>query len=896
MLRLLFRYALLPFTALVLLSYAAIPLWAPSVASLLLKPYQFQDINLKVGYPTHNRWNLTQVSFRQNTPAGSYFVVVDDINLRYTWQTIKAKQWPHFDATNAVVKLEAAPQSLSLAPSIALLPSQWLTHWPTFMVANFNLDLSADGEQYQFAGQLENQADGLGILSKISMPSRQILYLDAIFRINNQVDAKLFATQSSAPVAKLTSNIKRQGSNYIWQGQGAINLAYSQKMLSHLLALDLAETTITQGKVNSHWKVSLPVDINEADRVDFASLLNKAQGEIQSQVQLAASNPNVKELYADASLTQKLRPNTPSQWRLNEGSTVRVTPTGDNTKIDPDLYQLLLLEQAQLTFSADTPVWIERVVETNILGSKSGLLLDGTINATLENTDSVYQVFGQLTQLQVHSLHHWQGIADLSGYYIAPQASNAWMRGLPIELRQLQFLSRIGFDFDPKQWQFNLQPNSKLSATQVESRRKAGSVQLFASDKLNLTSDNAIKLAYLPEQDYWSWSDISVHLMPESVPSQGLEVSLGEGSNLLSNRPIEGSFELLPTVVNLPQWPNFQAVSLGQFNWLDGQLKIDFTADLAPYMSGLNGQYIWQEASNNHQLLIQAEQVNLPNLMSQFSQLGADIDLPQQFLVDVTSGVASIDAQWRWNDTKVSGEQTLNYANVNAHKSNIYATGLVGKSQFDYSYVYASEQATKATLVSDHQLSASKLSFGNESVAFMINPTLSLKTQGLKDPVYDVALFDANWLGGRVSATKASIQSDRLNTVAIKLQDLMLSRLVTLAKTPALKITGQMSGKAHLTLDLTSPGEQGFELADADLSSSSVGTIEYSPNDPTDETQEAQYLQQILSQFEFQSLSAKLRHNQDGQLELLTQLKGSNAQFEAGKSIDFSLTLNPKLH
>ena len=129
-------------------------------------------------------------------------------------------------------------------------------------------------------------------------------------------------------MAKLTSNIKRKGSDYIWQGQGAINLSYSQKMLSHILGLDLAETAITQGKVNSHWKISLPLDINEADRMDFTSLLNKAQGEIQSQVQLSASNPNVKELYVDASLTQQLSPNTPSKWRLNEGSTVRVTPTG----------------------------------------------------------------------------------------------------------------------------------------------------------------------------------------------------------------------------------------------------------------------------------------------------------------------------------------------------------------------------------------------------------------------------------------------------------------------------------------------------------------------------------------------------------------------------------------
>jgi len=219
------------------------------------------------------------------------------------------------------------------------------------------------------------------------------------------------------------------------------------------------------------------------------------------------------------------------------------------------LYQSLLLEQAQLTFSADSPVVIERVQTANFLGAKTSLILKGDINATLENTHSVYQVFGQLTQLQVHALNHWQGLANLSGYYLAHADANPWMTQLPIDLRKLQFLGAVDFDFDPKQWQFKVKSDSKISATQVVSRRKAGTVQLFASDKLNLTNDQTIKLAYLPEQDYWTWSNAFVHLRPELIPSQGLEVNLAEGSTLLSNQPVKGSFELRPTSVNLTDCP-----------------------------------------------------------------------------------------------------------------------------------------------------------------------------------------------------------------------------------------------------------------------------------------------------------------------------------------------------
>jgi hypothetical protein len=56
------------------------------------------------------------------------------------------------------------------------------------------------------------------------------------------------------------------------------------------------------------------------------------------------------------------------------------------------------------------------------------------------------------------------------------------------------------------------------------------------------------------------------------------------------------------------------------------------------------------------------------------------------------------------------------------------------------------------------------------------------------------------------------------------------------------------------------------------------------------------YLQQILSAFDFQKLSAQLSHNEEGELQLLTRFVGSNESFEAGKKVDFSLTLNPQLH
>ena len=907
MLRRLLRYVLLPIITFLLLGYAAIPLWVPSIATMLLEPNNLQEIELKVGYPNHERWHIKHVGWRQTSTEGAFTASLSDVSLAYTWQSIQDRQWPYFRVGEASGMLEKNPKGQPLIPSIALIPSQWLPEWPKFKVDRFNLDLDIQGQQIALSGELTNHSDGLSILSKIATPDQQQIYLDATLGADDKVDATLFTTQDTAPVAKITSDITPQGNNYVWQGQGAINLAYAQLLLHDLLPIDLAQTTITQGKLSSYWKIILPADIDDANHADFDSWLNQAQGELQSQIQLAASHPNVKQLNLDASLTQTFNPNTKPQWRLNEGSTVRVSPAWDNTKIDPSLYQSLLLEQAQLTFSADSPVRIESIENANFLGAKISLRLHGDINATLENTHSVYQVFGQLSQLQVHSLNHWQGLANLSGYYLAQSESNPWMAQLPIDLRQLQFLSTVAFDFDPKQWQFKVQSGSKISATQVESRRQAGSVQLFASDKLNLTNDQTIPLAYLPEQDYWTWSNVSVHLMPESIPSQGLEINLGAGSTLLSNQPIQGSFKLRPTSVNLPDWPSFQVLSSGQLNWLDGQLNINFTSELPPYISDLKGQYLWHADTADHQLLVQAKAVQLAPLIPQLKQLENALELPAPLLANITRGWADYDADWRWNMDQLLGTQNFNYSAVDVQSETLHVMGLSGKSQFEYGRKLSNNklqdiptaelsESVTTQLKGKHQFKADQLSWGTGANEKLLRPKLVLDTEGWSKVAYEIQSIEAGWLGGRILGQAASIRQARLNTVPISLQNIQLARLIRLAKTPTLNATGEVSGLVNMTLDLTTSDNPSWAVADADLSSSKMGTIRYTQSDATEVPDKVAYLQQILSAFDFQKLSAQLSHNEEGELQLLTRFVGSNESFEAGKKVDFSLTLNPQLH
>ena len=906
MFRLLFRYVLLPIIALLLICYAAIPLWVPSIAVMLLKPYNWQEIELNVGYPSHESWHIKQVSWRQIGMEGNFTATLKDVSLAYTWQSINNRQWPYFSVGEASASIETNPTGLPLMPVLALIPSQWLLEWPQFKVHKFELDVGIQGQKFDLSGQLTNQSEGLSILSKITTPTQQQIYLDATLGLDDQVDAKLFATQNSSPVAKITSTVKPQGEGYVWQGQGAVNLAYGQKFLPELLPIELAQTTITQGKLSSHWKISLPAEIDKQNYADVDAWLNQAQGELQSQIQLAAKHPNVKELSIDASLTQIFSPDTKPEWRLNEGSIVRISPAWDNTTIDPSLYQSLLLEQAQLTFSADSPVVIERVQTANFLGAKTSLILQGDINATLENTHSVYQVFGQLTQLQVHALNHWQGLANLSGYYLAHADANPWMTQLPIDLRKLQFLGAVDFDFDPKQWQFKVKPDSKISATQVVSIRKAGTVQLFASDKLNLTNDQTIQLAYLPEQDYWTWSNAFVHLRPELIPSQGLEVNLAEGSTLLSNQPVKGSFELRPTSVNLTDWPSFQVMSTGGFNWLDGQLNINFNSELSPYISALNGKYTWRANTADHQLLVQAKDVALPPLMTQLNQLENTLRLPAPLLANITRGTADYEADWHWSRDNLSANHKFNYSFVDAHSENLKIKGLTGQSQFEYKLnrVQSEQNAEEGVgagpktsqFTGTHQIKAEQMNWGPAVGQKLLNPQLSLSTNGWTAVTYQIDKIEAEWLEGSVLGQNLSIQPAFLNTLPISLQGINLKDLITLAKTPNLDANGEVSGNVNMELDLTLTGNQTWRVSSASLSSSKAGTIQYKTNDDVDLSDKANYLQEILSEFQFQHISAQLTHNKNDKLQLLTRFVGTNDNFEEGKKVDFSLTLNPQFH
>mgnify|MGYP003972664467 FL=1 len=889
MLRFLLRYLLLPLVLIASIGYAAIPLWVPTALAFYVQPMNWQGLELKVGYPSHKSWHIDDLSWYQTQPTLAYQADLTHLELNYSWQSLKAQQWPTMVIETAHIELEADTNSHNQVPALALIPSQWLPLWPQFSINKLVFNTSNSQKQVQLAGNLSHQDAGLKLLARISNESQIDTYIDATLGHNDQVEAKLFIQQSTSPVAKITSSVKRQGKQYSWQGQAAINLPFSQTLLGRWWPSALGELTINTGRLTSHWQLNLPIDSYETANLSHIS--RSAKGELQSQIQFQASSPMAKELDLDASFTHILSASSDPQWRLNEGSQLRIMPNWNNTNIDPNLYQSLLLQQAKLTLNADSPVAITFVEATGLLAATPAIELNGNINATLENTHSVYQLFGQLSQLKLQSLGQWQGNANLSGYYLAQADENPWMTQLPIDLRQLQLLSEVDFSFDPKQWQFIMQPHSKVSATQVESRRQAGSIQLFASDKLNLSNGKPLTLTYQPQQDYWTWSDIDLQLKPESIPSQGLTVNVSEGSSLLNNRPTQGHFDLQPTAIKIANWPALHAVSQGDFNWLEGQLTVNFEAQLPPYVSAVDGQYTWQANAYSHQLVAQAKTIELAPLLPQLSSINALLPLPLPLTLGVTSGTIDYRGDWQWGADQTQALQRIDYDAVSGRHNGIQVTGVGGHSLFEFD----SNKADDLSVQGQHSLRAKTLAWGPTANLKMLQPHIELTSTGWTGQNYQIEKFDAQWLGGRLLASNNTIKHQSLNTLHMSLQNQQLNQLLSLAKSPDLSATGKVSGNLTMHLDLRSNASQAWTLAQGDLVSSQMGLLSLAPADAAETDPKTAYLHDILSHFNYQQLTAKLSRNQDQGLSLTTHLVGSNPNFKDGHAVDFNLTLNPEL-
>ena len=496
MLSTLMRYILLPLLLLVLITYAALPWWLPAAAKYSNAVSSLEVEELDIGYPLLDSWNIQHLKAKSTSENQRNLVEFSDIQLTYNLLDMWYGAIPNVRVGKVKFDSQLAQSSVDSAPILLLLPQRWLQAMPEQLVIEriAGQVRSPDmplGQDFSLIGKFDGTPEQAHAIAKITTTQHQELFFEATFANDNAISATLFTKQQSAPIAKLTSQMRDQGAELNWQGQMALNVPVAQKLLANLIPARFA-LPIEQGRLMSHWQVYVPTDQQQ----NLQQWLQAAHGEHQFQIQVQTNSKLANDLVLDANLTHYLSNQGPDQWQINAGSQLSLKPNWSNLNIQADTIDNLALANLEMRTVAQGPIGLRLENETtNIFSNQKTLVLDGIFNATLESPAAQYQVFTQLKDVRYNNTDSWRGHADLSGYYVLPK-NHQLLNQIPLGIQQIQALAQLDFSMTPDTWKLNLAPNSKLSANQVESQQQNSQVLLFANDRLNLINKESLQLTY----------------------------------------------------------------------------------------------------------------------------------------------------------------------------------------------------------------------------------------------------------------------------------------------------------------------------------------------------------------------------------------------------------------
>jgi hypothetical protein len=153
--------------------------------------------------------------------------------------------------------------------------------------------------------------------------------------------------------------------------------------------------------------------------------------------------------------------------------------------------------------------------------------------------------------------------------------------------------------------------------------------------------------------------------------------------------------------------------------------------------------------------------------------------------------------------------------------------------------------------------------------------------------------FDTALLGGKLSIPAASYDSagDR-QQVDVVLADLRVDSLVNLVEYPGLEADGLISGYLPFIIEGdTISIEKGFLGA-----LSPGGSIRYTPAGSTPSSnQSLQLVNDALSNYQYQTMNTEVFYDEDGELLLSVQLRGSNPDMNNGQAINLNVNITDNI-
>ena len=872
------RYLLLPILLLVLFIYGALPWWLPIAASFSPLPANIKIDNIEVGYPLFERWQVKTLEASQESPSQRNKIKIENLELTYNLLDLWYSATPDVHISKLSFDSQLAQASADSAPILLLLPQRWLQQMPnqltieriTGQVSSPSLPL---GQDFNVTGKLSGSPESAHIVAKIITHKNDDLYFEAQFDANNALSATLFTKQQSAPIAKLTSQMRHIDQRLNWQGQMALNVPVVQKLVAHLIPPRFA-LPIDQGRLMSHWQLNVPADQHQS----VQQWLEAAHGEHQFQIQVQTESKLASDIVIDANLTHQLSNTGADQWQINAGSQLSLKPNWPNLNIQARTIDDLALNNLEMRAVAQGPVIINLESESsNFINDQKTIVLDGVFNATLESPGAQYQIFTQLKELRYNNTDAWHGRADLSGYYVLPK-HNQLLEQIPLGIQQVQALAQLDFTMTPEKWQINLAPNSKLSANQVESQQQNNQVLLFASDRLNLVNSESLQLSYHTANNQWQWNDLNLSLHPQTTTGNaqatsralGLQIQLPAGRSQFNYRPSEGYYQLHAKDTRLKGWPEFDLLGKGSFNFGGDQLAIDFGGQAQPFSKQLNSQFSWDFATQQGNMQVTASDIDLAALQDQRKG---------NWSLQASSGSVDYEGSWQWHATQ---------AQQNLHLFKL--TDIYGVSDnFEISAMNGDISVTSEdnNLHSSYTLDIQKLQPSSYSEAFVLtNTQVELVTdspnrKGLAKALSRPDDWQLNKLDGDFLDGDISFQGESWLVNNIGLEH--LSKIIW----PTIEAKGAIKGEAGL--------DSNWEINDLRLINTQPVQLHLNSPVPAHhagaDTINLLFNNMQVSKLEIISQGSINKHT----LPVQVRLQGAAANFNKGQAVDLNLTLEADL-
>lgn len=887
MLSTLLRFIILPIMVLLIGLYAALPWWLPVAVPYL--PYQqlfngLQISEVKLSHPLPNEWQIEELKLSHINPQHDIQLGINNLHFKYDLIELWRGGKPDITIDEINFDSQLAAGRMDAAAILMLLPQRWLMQMP----ASLNVERvkgqiqSPDtplGQAFSIFGKFNADQTQANMLAKLTSMDSGDLFLEANFEANNAISATLFTKQQSAPVAKLTSQMRDLGDELNWQGQMALNVPVVQKLLASQIPAQFA-LPVEQGRLISHWQIMVPRDQQQS----LADWLAAAHGEHQFQLQLQTNTKVANDINLDANITHTLTQHGDSLWQINSGSLLDLQPNWQHFNLTTASIADLAIKDMQIRLRAQSPVDLRFNAEDKLKPQQQTLFLDGSLNATMQAPNGNYQIFSQLQNLAYTNTDNWQGKADISGYYVLPQ-QHPVLEQLPLGIQQVQAVATVNVAMTPATWQIEVAPNSKLSANQVESQQQKNQVLLFANDRLNLTNADTLQLSYHTANNQWQWNDMQLSLQPqtatgtEQAQSQalGLQIELPAGRSQFDHRPSQGFFKLNAQDTRLIGWPSFDLLGEGQFTFGGQQINIDFTGQGLPYTPILTAHMDWDFEQQQGLLSTKARQIDLLKL-----QNTQQINWP----ITASTGSMNYQGQWQWRTSQqgpMHSQHDFSFVNVSGSNDELFVEDANGHIRL---------QQKQNQLLGEYQLGAQNLGLKQYTSDVNLNHakfTMQSATpleKGLAKALANPDELVLSTLSGELFGGGVSYQpqQSQWHLQQINMQPLADKLL------PGLRTQGSLSGQVKTN--------DQWHITDIDVET--VQTAQLHLMQPLDAQQTgANTFNALLNNMHVDSLEITSAQQPESStamdMPVNVRLRGHSEQFNGGQPVDLNLTLKADL-